>query len=259
MPNFSVSTNDFQLLVRALESQGRLEILSRPQITVRNNETGKFQVGENIGLPDSIQQFSNGNNQTAIRRQDVGIILDVTPQVNDDGYIRMDIKPQISALTARTTQINETLESPVITKREVQTIVTVKDGETVVIGGLIQDTEELRKTRVPGLSDIPLVGEIFKSNKYSKTKTELLILVTPRVVRSGQPGALESMREHTEQSVDRMSDPDRIRRLVPPMPGMPRSEPESMPVVMPPAATRKETPPAHSTTAPASPATVDPK
>ena len=259
VPNFSVSTNDFQLLVRALESQGRLEILSRPQITVRNNETGKFQVGENIGLPDSIQQFSNGNNQTAIRRQDVGIILDVTPQVNDDGYIRMDIKPQISALTARTTQINETLESPVITKREVQTIVTVKDGETVVIGGLIQDTEELRKTRVPGLSDIPLVGEIFKSNKYSKTKTELLILVTPRVVRSGQPGALESMREHTEQSVDRMSDPDRIRRLVPPMPGMPRSEPESMPVVMPPAATRKETPPAHSTTAPASPATVDPK
>ncbi|MGQ0629348.1 MAG: secretin N-terminal domain-containing protein, partial [Phycisphaerales bacterium] len=217
VPNFSVSTLDFELLVRALEAQGRLEVLSRPQLTIRNNEIGRFQVGENIGIPGTISQFNSGNTVTAVEREDVGIILDVTPQVNEDGYIRMDIQPQISSLTNRTTQINEDVAAPVITKREVKTIVTVKDGETVVIGGLIQDTEEMRMTKVPVLGDLPFVGGLFKSNEYSKTKTELLVLVTPRVVRSGQPGSVEKLREITNQEIERLSEPDRVRTATPPM------------------------------------------
>jgi type II secretion system protein D len=232
VPNFSVSSVDFELLVRALEAQGRLEVLSRPQITVRNNEPGKFQVGENIGIPGAFDQFTGGNTRTDVKREDVGILLSVTPQVNDDGFIRLDIEPEISALTTRTTQINEQVNAPVITKRNVKTIVTVKDGETVVLGGLIQDMEEVRRTKVPGLGDIPLVGELFKSSKYSKTKTELLVLVTPRVIRSGQAGAAELLRDLTDEEINRLSDPSRVRSAVPgPIPENDTQDPALLPPI----------------------------
>ncbi len=218
VPNFSVASTDFELLVRALEAQGRLEVLSRPQLTVRNNERATFQVGENIGLADSVETFSNGLSQTRVRREDVGIILDVTPSISADGYIRMDVKPEISALSDRVTQITESVSSSIITRRQVQTTVTVKDGETIVLGGLIQNRDEERKTKVPLLGDIPLLGEIFKSTKHSQTKTELLVLLTPRVIRSGEPEAIDFERGLREGAIDELSKPDAVRRWIPVQP-----------------------------------------
>lgn len=242
VPNFSVASTDFELLVRALEAQGRLEVLSRPQLTVRNNERATFQVGENIGLADSVETFSNGVSQTRVRRDDVGIILDVTPSISADGYIRMDVKPEISALSDRVTQITENVQSSIITRRQVQTVVTVKDGETIVLGGLIQNRDEERKTKVPVLGDIPLLGEVFKSSRHTQTKTELLVLLTPRVIRSAEPEAVEFERELRENAIDELSKPDAVRRWIPVQPALP---------------TR---PPAPSPTAPpATPATPEPK
>lgn len=221
VPNFSVSSVDFNLLIRALESQGRLEVLSRPQLTVRNNEKAHFQVGQNIGLADSLQTFSNGTTQTSIRREDVGIILDVTPSVSTDGYIRMDVQPTISSLSDRTTQISEQIQTAIVDKRDLQTVVTVKDGETIVLGGLIQNREQDFKTKVPGLGDIPLLGELFRSTKTSQTKTELLVLLTPRVIRSAEPGAEIFQRSIREDEINNLSKTGQIRRWLPPDPPSP--------------------------------------
>ncbi len=127
VPNLSVSSADFSLLIRALQAQGKLEVLSNPQVTVSNNQEARIQVGENVAIVDGVERSSQGNSFADVIRQDVGIILNVVPSISSDGFVRMDVRPEISALSARTVQISEDVESPIITKRQVETVVTVKD------------------------------------------------------------------------------------------------------------------------------------
>ncbi|MCC6425780.1 MAG: hypothetical protein IT435_03060 [Phycisphaerales bacterium] len=187
VPNLSVSSADFSLLIRALVAQGRLEILSEPKVMVNNNTLAKIQVGDDVALVGNVEITPQGGTRSTVTRRDVGIILNVTPSINADGFVRMEISPEISTLSARTTEISEDFSSPVITKRTLSTNVTVKDGQSVVIGGLLQSTEEERNTKIPGLGDIPLVGELFKSRDNRNVKTELMVIVTPRVI-PGQTG-----------------------------------------------------------------------
>jgi len=226
VPNLSVSSSDFELLIRALESQGRLEVLSRPQILVNNNKAARIQVGENVAIVESVERRDNGNTLANVTREDVGIILNVTPTISADGFVRMDITPTISNLSARTTQVTEDFQAPIITKREIETNVRVRDGETVVIGGLLQTTDEERKTKVPLLGDVPFLGEAFKSRKRTHSRTELLVLLTPRVIRGGEEES-SSLRILTEREVGRLAKPDRILNYINPAEDLP--EPESMP------------------------------
>ncbi|HYE01929.1 MAG TPA: hypothetical protein VD963_01710, partial [Phycisphaerales bacterium] len=221
VPNFAVSSTDFELLVRALEAQGRLEVLSRPQILVKNNEEARIQVGENIAIVEGVERLRDGNTRSDVTRKDVGIILNVIPTINADGYVSMDIMPEISSVSARTTQISEDFQAPIIDTREVETNVTVRDGETVVIGGLIQTRDDERNTRVPVLSSIPLLGEAFKSKRYSHVKTELLVILTPRVVRSGSDHGREMLRRITREEIERLSGAEVIDAIMPdrPAPG----------------------------------------
>ena len=177
VPNLSVSSTDFSLLVRALQAQGKLEILSNPRLTVNNNESASIQVGENVALPDEVETLTDGRTRASIRREDVGVLLSVTPSISSDGFVRLDIQPEISVVSERTTQISEDFEAPIITERRVETVVTVQDGQTVVIGGLIQTVGEERVWKLPLFGDIPLVGEIFKSRQRSNVKTELLVVL----------------------------------------------------------------------------------
>jgi type II secretory pathway component GspD/PulD (secretin) len=157
----------------------------------------------------------------------VGIILNVTPTISSDGFVRMDIVPVISSLSARTTQVTEDFQAPIITKREIETNVRVRDGETVVIGGLLQTTEEERRTKVPLLGDIPFVGEAFRSTKRTQARTELLVLLTPRVIRGGGEDEVSSMRVLSEREVGRLRQPARILNYMRPLEEQP--EPEPMP------------------------------
>ncbi len=188
VPNFGVSSTDFSLLIRALETRGKLEVLSRPQVTVNNNEEAFIQVGEDVGIVTGSDRI--GERVTAeVERRDVGIILSVTPSISADGFVRMDIAPEISSVSARTTPIGDDIESPIITQRRVETTVTVKDGQTVVIGGLIQTQSEERESKVPFLGDIPILGLPFRSLKRENVKTELLVILTPVVIPGESPAA----------------------------------------------------------------------
>jgi len=211
VPNFSVSTLDFELLVRALEVQGRLDVLSRPQILVNDNEDAEINVGEEIQLVTNIERSDTGRVISDVTPRNVGVILTVTPSISSDGYVRMDIAPEISAVSARTTQISEDFEAPIISQRKAQTTVTVRDGQTIVIGGLIQNRGETRKTKVPILGDIPILGIPFRSEKTTTTKTELLIILTPRVIASDR-----DLRRVSDEELNRLSLPpdlkDALRR-----------------------------------------------
>ncbi len=214
VPNLSVASADFGLLIRSLEQQGRLEVLSRPEVTVTNNEPAVIQVGENIAIIEDVETFESGRTRANVARRDVGIILNVTPTISPDGFVRMEINPEISQVSQRTTRISEDFESPIITQRLVDTIVTVKDGQTVVIGGLIQTTDQERRTKVPILGDIPLVGRAFQTDLRSSVKTELLVILTPRVIHGTKPEDVAKQRVLSDVSIDRMAAVANVRRIL---------------------------------------------
>jgi type II secretion system protein D len=211
--SFSVGFNDLNLVLSAMYAQGRLQLLSNPSITVANNEEGRIQVGQEIRLPDSIATFDTGTQSTTVQAQDVGIILEVRPTINPDGFVRMDIRPTISRLSEKTTDISETFRSPIIIKRTADTTVTVKDGETVVIGGLIEENSERRDMKIPLLGDLPLIGGLFRSESEVRRRTELLIVLTPRVVSNTDMGA-GSLRDFTDTLVEELPLPEKIRRQI---------------------------------------------
>lgn len=208
-PNIAVSSLDFELLIRALEVQGKLEVLSRPQVTVRNNEIARIQVGEDIGLVSAFDRSDTGNVRSDVERREIGIILQVVPTISPDGFVRMDIRPEISTLSQREIQISENLSSPVINVRKVETTVAVMDGQTVVIGGLIQTTAEERENRIPFFGHLPVVGGLFRSNVMQNQKTELLVILTPRIVPGGS-GSIERYQRLSDGEIMRISDPQRV-------------------------------------------------
>ena len=210
VPNLSVSSADFGILVRSLEAQGKLEVLSNPQVTVNNNQKAEINVGDDIGVAGNTERSSLGTLISSVNRIPVGILMNVTPAISEDGFVRMEITPEISQLTNRTTQINRDQSAPVIAKRKVDTVVTVRDGQSVVIGGLIQTTQEERRSKVPILGDIPVLGLPFRTKLEEAKKTELLVIVTPRVI-PGVPGQAHGMAEDvSEQAVNRMEDSGRV-------------------------------------------------
>ncbi|MBM4112490.1 MAG: type II secretion system protein GspD, partial [Phycisphaerae bacterium] len=183
LPNIAIGSSQFDLLLNALKSQNRIQLLSNPSVMVANNTEGFIQVGDTVRLPNSVT-FGASGQQSSVVPEEIGVILTVTPSINPDGFVRLEIEPEISRLSNETTKISENFESPVITRRRANTTVTVKDGQTVVIGGLIQDRFERIDKKIPFLGDIPLLGLLFSNKSESVQKTELLIVLTPHVVRS---------------------------------------------------------------------------
>ena len=214
-PNVAIGAEDFELLINALASQSRVQVLSNPSVMVENNSEGFIQVGETIRLPSGVS-FSSAGQQSSVTPEDIGIILTVKPSINPEGFVRMQIEPEISRLSLQTTQISENFNSPVVTRRRATTTVTVKDGQTVVIGGLISDRFERVDKKIPLLGDIPLLGSLFRQYKENSSKTELLIVLTPHVVRSPAEGGGNRAQELTNQGVESLSLPpallEQIRR-----------------------------------------------
>jgi len=210
IPFISVAGPDFNLLIKAMQSQGRLQVLSNPSVMAANNETANIQIGETVQLPQSTS-FTSGQQQSSVVPEDIGVILKVTPSINPDGFVRMEINPEISELSQRTTQISENFFAPIVTRRRANTTITVKDGETVVLGGLISNRYEKRGNKVPVLGDVPVLGFFFRRDVETVAKTELLIVLTPHVVMS--PSRLDKRRakDLTGEQIDRLSLPDWLK------------------------------------------------
>lgn len=165
-------------LLQALETDGVLNILSTPNILTTDNKEAEINVGENVPFKGSSTQSTFGTTES-VERKDIGINLKIKPQVSEGDYIRMDIYQEISAVKSDKGQAVDL----VTTKRSAKTSVVVKDKETIVIGGLIQDTEDNSVQKVPFLGDIPGLGWLFKTTTKTRKKTNLMILLTPQVVK----------------------------------------------------------------------------
>lgn len=165
-------------LLQALDKNGLVNILSTPNILTSDNKEAEINVGENVPFQGSATQSTFGSTQS-VERKDIGINLKIKPQVSEGDYVRMDINQEISAVKNDKGQAVDL----VTTKRSAKTSVVVKDKETVVIGGLIQDSEDVNVNKVPILGDIPGLGWLFKTTTKSRKKTNLMILLTPHIVK----------------------------------------------------------------------------
>ncbi len=178
-----LDTDEYTFALEALSDRGNTRVLSNPRIAVVNNEEAKILVGTNRPYVTSSTTLTDGNATTAeaINYVDVGVKLFVTPQIHNDDYITMKIKPEVSSAPSdlETSQGNFI---PIVETSEVETTVRVKDGVTIVIGGLIKEEESDNRKQVPVLGSIPVVGRAFRSEDKTTEKTEIVIFLTPRII-----------------------------------------------------------------------------
>jgi len=169
------------------EFKGAVNILSTPQILTSDNKEAEIVVGENV--PFITRRESDPTRPqsvfSSIERKDVGITLKITPQITEGDYVKLDIYQEISAVKQGSENIVISV-GPTTTKRSTKTSVVVKDRQTVVIGGLMQERTEESVTKVPLLGDIPVLGYLFKFKSVNKKKTNLLVFITPHVIREAE-------------------------------------------------------------------------
>lgn len=175
---YSIVGNDFTATVRAIASAQKVDVLSRPSILVRNNQPATITVGQSVPLVTGVAyEGTAGIPVSTVTYQNVGIILLVTPFITPDGLVEMIVAPQISSLSTATVQISTNVFAPVINLRSASTVVVTPDGQTVIIGGLMETDKTTVDSKIPILGDIPLLGALFKRHQKDNTKTELLIFL----------------------------------------------------------------------------------
>ncbi len=179
------STDAFELKIRALEKVSDTKILSNPQLLVTNNEEAKIHIGDTVPYIISTTSGTGDNAITSedVRFVDVGLKLNVTPTINDDGFVTMRLRPEISTVTAQVTSQGGGI--PQVNKTELETTVLVKDGHTIIMGGLKKDDNVHTKKGLPVLMDLPLLGPMFGRTSDKITSTEIVIFITPHIF-SGQ-------------------------------------------------------------------------
>ncbi|HEU5431805.1 MAG TPA: secretin N-terminal domain-containing protein, partial [Thermomicrobiales bacterium] len=186
----SASSDAINVLLRALRERRRLEVLSRPQVMTLDNQPAYIQVGQAVPLLTSSSVGLAGT-IAGVNYRNVGLIVAVTPRISPDGMVVMEIDaeksqvgPASEGIQVGVTQNGAPIRQPRIDITQAQTTISAMDGQTVVFGGMLSSSNQLIQRRVPGLSQIPLVGRLFRYDYTQNTRNELLIVMTPRVVRS---------------------------------------------------------------------------
>ena len=226
-------------LANFLETSNSGNVLSTPNLLTLDNEEAKIVIGENVpfvtgSYSNNTASGSTGSNPfTTVERKDVGLTLKVRPQINENGTVKLVIYQETSSVKAGT---EKDANGPTTTKRSIESSVLVEDGSIVVLGGLLQDQYGGNQEKVPGLADVPLFGNLFKSESRSRKKTNLMVFLRPVVVRDAQATDRLSMdRYELMQAGIKAVQPAPSSVLpinaTPQMPALPLTRPSLAPVV----------------------------
>jgi general secretion pathway protein D len=246
-------------LLRALQSDADVNVLSTPNILTSDNQKAEIMVGENVPFKTGQSQSAatgGASILTTIERKDVGISLKITPQITSEDNVRLEIYQEISNVVESAT-LNA--DGPTTSKRSASTTVVIKDHETMVIGGLIRDNVTTAERKVPFLGDIPILGWLFKYRNTKVEKTNLMIFITPYIIKNEQDAAEITRRQSATQEEFRKDQRFEKKDREPAMQGPDKKEPgkndaETKALVTPQAADAKKDEPA---AAPAAPSSAD--
>ena len=171
--------------------KGNVNVISSPSLMVLNNQKAKINVGDQVPIQTNSTQLPTTSGTStglltsnSIQYKDTGVTLEVTPRVNANGMVIMDVHQIVSSVIPVTSAVG--IQSPTINKKEIVSSIAINDGQTIVLGGLIDDNNAMTKSGIPLLYDLPWIGTLFGNTSYTRTKNELVVLITPRVVKSKQ-------------------------------------------------------------------------
>ena len=218
-----LNTVNVRAFLQLLLSLTDTNVLSTPQVLAADNQKAKIVVGENRPFPTGQAQGITGGTLVTIERKDVGVTLELTPQVMENDLIRLEIKQEITAIAENVAQTigsgtSSVPVGPTTTKRSMETTTIAKDQQTIVIGGLVRDNIILNERKVPLLGDIPFLGWLFKFQSRAVQKLNLLVFLTPTLVRDDidvlELNARKSAELGTLQRETQIEEPTRLKQDV---------------------------------------------
>ena len=193
---FGVRTGNAILgaIVNAVKSDNKSNVLSTPSIMTLDNQEAKILVGQEIPITTGEALSDNFDNAfRTVQRQNVGVSLEVKPQINAGGSIKLDIKQEVSSIAG---PVSASFNDLILNKRQLETTITVDDGEIVGIGGLLDDNERRTIEKIPFLGDLPLLGNLFQSKGKARAKTNLMVFIRPTILKSAADARAVSDRRY---------------------------------------------------------------
>jgi type II secretory pathway component GspD/PulD (secretin) len=176
----TISFSDFTATLRALDTDTEVNLIASPRIATKEGEEAEIVIGDRVPIPLYERNEETGTIEiTGYQDEEIGVVLKVTPIINNDNTITLKIHPEVSEITGYTGPNNE---RPVVSTREISTVFTVENGKTVVLGGLMKQTLRNSLRKVPLLGNIPVFGALFRFQDDSEDKTELLVFITPHII-----------------------------------------------------------------------------
>lgn len=182
-------------VVRAYATNSDVHILSNPQVTAVDNEEAEIKVADNVPILKSQQTTTANYDYSNYERQDIGVTLNITPQINQERFVRLKISQKVDQVISQ-----DVVGLPTILTREAKTTVVIKDGQTMVIGGLIDETKKDTDYKVPILGDIPIIGYFFRSKTQKMDKKNLYIFITPHIIEN--PAEAQELYENKKSNID---------------------------------------------------------
>lgn len=170
-------------IMSAAASDSSTNVLSTPNVLTSDNEQAQIIIANNVPIPTGQTVGTSGVTTSTISREDIGITLRITPQINEGDTLRMEIFVEVSNVSQGSFGIDVNSSGIVTTVRSAESVVSVKDLQPVIIGGLISDNDNLSETKVPIMGDIPLLGALFRNRETTREKQNLIIMITPHIVR----------------------------------------------------------------------------
>ncbi|MEI6566995.1 MAG: hypothetical protein WCR20_09975 [Verrucomicrobiota bacterium] len=233
---YQVFAQDYQVTLRAIAQSGKAKVLSRPSIIARNSQPATITVGQSVPLITNVRFDNFGNAINSVSYTSVGIILRVTPFITSEGMVEMIVSPETSELVADRSQwvplssgSSGAVSAPLINSRSADTVVVTPNGQTVIIGGLMQDSKAESSSKIPFLGDIPLLGNLFKRQAKNGSKTELLIFLTPHIIQSPTEIASMARAEQQKSQATKEFEEKELNRYLEQIPVKPADE-QAIPV-----------------------------
>ena len=189
-----------RLVINALQSRTNVKVLSAPRLAVLNNQKASLQVGDEVPILTQLAQGTASPGSpivSTIQMRDTGVMLEVTPRINENGNVILEVTQEVSDVTSTT---SSGIDSPTIQRRSLRSVIATRDGATVALGGLIRETSSRLNNGVPLLKDLPYLGQLFRSDSAITRRTELIVLLVPHVMRDSEE--TQSVAEALINSVD---------------------------------------------------------
>jgi type II secretion system protein D len=204
--SYQVISDNVSGFFHALTESGRLDVMVRPQVLVKDNTEAEISLGRDVPLIKNTTVSSEGSTTSIVEYKEVLTDLKVTPQIHPDGYVSLTINQVIDDVSSETFQISETFNPQVLIRRKAITQLRIKDGQTVCMGGFIGDNITETESKVPLLGDIPILGELFKYSNRQRVKNELIIFITPHILETPEETLRMTNKQRDLSNVQKRDD-----------------------------------------------------